>query len=278
MGGTWLLNLDCESELASPRGYRPRKAILEAFEPYLTFARELLGPEDRELPQLAEPSEFARAWCPTPNALSCLRAAGLEPGPAPDLEVLRAANDKSRQPVRPDGLPGTRCFDANSLDELEEDLMSRRGDFVLKRAWSVAGRGRRFVRADGWSEEDRAWARTSLETGGLRLEPRVEIEDEFCVHGSLGLDGSLRIGRPIRQRFDSNGNFVGTAPCSDASLAAELVGSARSAADWLRELRYFGPFGVDAYRYESGEGLRLQPASEINARYTLGYAEGMRDH
>lgn len=275
MGGTWFLNLDCESELAAPRGYRPREAIVEAFEPYLVFARGLLRPEDRELPELAEPSEFARAWCPTPYAQARLRRAGLEPGPAPDLEVLRTANDKSRQPVTPEGLRGTRCFAPGSLAELEEDLSSRRGDVVLKRAWSVAGRGRRFVRAEALTAEDRAWARASLRIGGLRLEPRVEIEDEFCVHGFLTSDGALRIASPRAQRFDRDGNFVGTAPCGVKPVAEALADSAEHAAEWLRGLGYFGPFGVDAYRYRDGSRLRLQPFSEINARYTLGYE---RDH
>ena len=39
---------------------------------------------------------------------------------------------------------------------------------------------------------------------------------------------------------------------------------------------YFGPFGIDAYRYRDRAGaLRLQPRSEINARYSMGFAVGL---
>ena len=137
MGRTWLLNLDCESELAAPRGYQPRQAVLEAFEPYLVHARTLLQPGDAELPDRAGAS--GRAWCPTPSALARLHAAGLEVEEAPSLDVLRHANDKSRQPVDPRGLAGTRCFQPESVEELEAHLSGLTGDFVLKRAWSVAG-------------------------------------------------------------------------------------------------------------------------------------------
>ena len=38
---------------------------------------------------------------------------------------------------------------------------------------------------------------------------------------------------------------------------------------------YFGPFGLDAYTYRGGDGIVcLQPRSEINARYSMGFALG----
>jgi hypothetical protein len=38
---------------------------------------------------------------------------------------------------------------------------------------------------------------------------------------------------------------------------------------------YFGPFGVDGFVYRDHDGgLRLQPRSEINARYSMGFAIG----
>ncbi len=54
-----------------------------------------------------------------------------------------------------------------------------------------------------------------------------------------------------------------------------MAGEARLVADALSRAGYFGPFGVDAYRYRDREQqLRLQPRSEINARYTMGFAVG----
>ena len=47
-------------------------------------------------------------------------------------------------------------------------------------------------------------------------------------------------------------------------------------ADALAREGYFGPFGVDAYRYlDSAERLRFQPRSEINARFSMGYPRGL---
>ena len=38
---------------------------------------------------------------------------------------------------------------------------------------------------------------------------------------------------------------------------------------------YFGPFGVDAYTYRGRAGASVfQPRSEINARYSMGFAAG----
>jgi hypothetical protein len=44
----------------------------------------------------------------------------------------------------------------------------------------------------------------------------------------------------------------------------------------LLQAGYFGPFGIDAFRYELGGRTKLQPRCEINARYTMGFAiEGL---
>jgi hypothetical protein len=53
-----------------------------------------------------------------------------------------------------------------------------------------------------------------------------------------------------------------------------LVSGAEGVAAALNAARYFGPFGVDAYTYrERPDGaIALQPRSEINARYTMGFA------
>jgi hypothetical protein len=48
-------------------------------------------------------------------------------------------------------------------------------------------------------------------------------------------------------------------------------------AEALHRVGYFGPLGVDAYRYVDAKGLtRWNPCGELNARYTMGYAVGMR--
>lgn len=35
---------------------------------------------------------------------------------------------------------------------------------------------------------------------------------------------------------------------------------------------YFGPFNVDAFVWRDGGGAHLQPRSEVNARYSMGWS------
>jgi hypothetical protein len=41
-------------------------------------------------------------------------------------------------------------------------------------------------------------------------------------------------------------------------------------AEVLRDAGYFGPFGIDAYRWRDGATQYFNPRSEINARYSMG--------
>jgi hypothetical protein len=70
------------------------------------------------------------------------------------------------------------------------------------------------------------------------------------------------------ERIDSLQELVGDIPAR-MGREADLVAIALSRAG------YFGPFGVDAYCYrDRDEKIHLQPRSEINARYTMGFAIG----
>jgi hypothetical protein len=47
-------------------------------------------------------------------------------------------------------------------------------------------------------------------------------------------------------------------------------------AEALARAGYFGPFGIDAYLWRRAPGaLELNPQSELNARYTMGFCIGM---
>ena len=54
-----------------------------------------------------------------------------------------------------------------------------------------------------------------------------------------------------------------------------LKRAARCAAEALLEAGYFGPFGIDAYRWRAGAAAHFNARSEINARYSMGWATGM---
>lgn len=65
------------------------------------------------------------------------------------------------------------------------------------------------------------------------------------------------------------------APPLPLDLEQRLLAEAHRVAAALSAVGYFGPFGVDAYTYEQpGSTVMLQPRSEINARYSMGFAVG----
>jgi hypothetical protein len=84
------------------------------------------------------------------------------------------------------------------------------------------------------------------------------------------------------QTCDARGAWQGTTLAAPSDLATSewtaLHESARRAADALIEARYFGPFGVDAYRWRDGTTTVFHALSEINARYSMGWAVGMQRH
>jgi len=46
----------------------------------------------------------------------------------------------------------------------------------------------------------------------------------------------------------------------------------------LRDARYFGPFGIDGFRYVLERRQGFCALSEINARYTMGFVTGFARH
>jgi hypothetical protein len=94
----------------------------------------------------------------------------------------------------------------------------------------------------------------------------------------LGEGGSLELGALVEQRCDARGAWLSTeriASGAEDAIAASLSEQGRRVGRALHEAGYFGPFGIDAYTYRDELGdLHLQPLSEINARYSMGFATG----
>jgi hypothetical protein len=274
----WVLNLDAELELAAPRAYAPSRAVLDAFAPRLAAARVLLAPGDVVLGEGAVPDGArGRAWCPTPSAARRLVDAGVLPEPWPDLDVVRRVNDRAFCAAL--GQPLEDAVFVRDAAAVREHLARARpgSEWLLKRAFGVAGRGQRRVRAGMQRDPDRAWVRASLLRGGLQVEPRLELDLELAVHGVLARDGALRLGSAVVQEC-AHGAWRATRPAREAELTARqralLDAEARRVAGALAAEGYFGPFGVDAYLWRAGGASHLNPRSEINARYTLGWSVG----
>lgn len=267
----WVLNLDAEYELA-PGSYTPSRALQARLDAEAERVARTLPPGDRVVGRDPVPDLVSRCWCPTPRAIATLRAAGLSPPPAPSVDVLRRAHERGFAfDLAADELPG--CARVTGLDELEAAVAGPgpTGAWMIKRAFGVAGRGLRTVRA--LSEADRAWVRAGLRQGALYVEPLVEIERELSMHGWV-TPSRVHV-TALREVVVAHRAFVESRladldPTTERALvhAAERVGAALQAAG------YHGPFGVDAYEHRTASGaIALRTLSEVNPRYCMGWGD-----
>ena len=274
----WVLNLDAELELArAPFSYVPRVKLLQQLEAYGQGSRALLGRDDVLVqPGVSLPAGFTgRAWCPTPLALAQLAAAGVRAEPHPDVSVLRRVNHRLFASEVGGGLPEQRYFTERAPVEALLRLAER--PWLLKRPLTFAGRGQmRFygpITDKQWS-----WLDVSLAQDGVIVEPLVTPTLELSLHGFVWCDGRFELGRICVQQVTERGVFRGVRLARPSELELPEEDSLREAGErvarQLFDARYFGPFGIDAYRYQSAGQTAFCALSEINARYTMGFVIG----
>ncbi len=277
----WILNLGAALELENPSAWEPGAKIRRQLEQFLPRAKHLLGAEDHLLTHNYRLSAElkgcrGRAFCPTPSALSALQKAGATPESAPTFEVLRRVNHRHFGLELGAGVPGARFIsDAAELSETLKE--ARQCPWLFKRPYGFAGRGQRRV-TRALSADDERWFAVALKDG-IWAEPLVEIEREFSTHGYVSAHGTWRLGQVCVQVVDEyrawqSARLATVDECEGyrlegVNLAAERVARA------LARAGYFGPFGVDAFTWRDQHGLHLNALSEINARYTMGWAIGM---
>ncbi|MBC7174436.1 MAG: hypothetical protein H5U40_18460, partial [Polyangiaceae bacterium] len=186
-GTVWVLNLDAELELASRGRYRPTARVAELVRHHRAPLEALLPRGDIVL-DAAAPDAYmglrGRAYCPTPSALEALARVGAIADAAPSFEVLRAVNDRAFAHSLGATLPSEAFLTSESaLDSYLRDAEELEGGFLIKKRWSMSGRGHRRVgRALG--EAERKHVRALLrEDGGFLVEPFVAIEREASMHG-----------------------------------------------------------------------------------------------
>jgi hypothetical protein len=279
----WVLNLDADLELGARGPYAPTESVLVALRLHAErLADALLGPHDVLVDELTPTGAAAgvegRAFSPTPRALALLRRAGAEPGPHPSVDVLRRVTSRAFSASLGETLPESTFVE--SVERAAEIVAHapREGDaWRAKRSFSMAGRGHRVIAPGRLAGAELGFVRAGVEAhGGLVIEPNVAIETELAMHGLLSQDGTLRVGALTIQRVDARGQWLSTARADETAhadwaralrLEVERVGAA------LHEAGYFGPFGVDAFTWRDRTGmLRLQPRSEVNARWSMGFA------
>lgn len=280
----WVLNLDADVELGGARAaYQPSRRLLETMRPHQQHLASALLEEGDVLIDEDSPAGVAyglsgRAFCPTPRALRLLRRAGAQPEPHPSVEVLRRVNARSFASGLGATLPGA-AFVRSDVDAIET---LRRGPDVgdgwrVKFAHGMAGRNQRVIAPGALAENDREFVARGLRLGGVQIEPNVPIVTEYALHGRIALGGGLELGVLVLQRCDARGAWVSSERAGERSgeLANALAREAARVATALHESGYVGPFGVDAYTYLDRRGeLCQQLRSEINARYSMGFAVG----
>ncbi|MEO8876080.1 MAG: ATP-grasp domain-containing protein [Polyangiaceae bacterium] len=288
----WILNLDADVELAAiasgvagaRTGYAPKKGVMEAmrlFAPKL--AARLLDPQidlviDEHSPLLVARGLIGRAFCPTPRALRLLIRAGAELEPQPDCDVLVRVNSRAFCSSLGTTLEGAAFV--TTEEEARARLATSPPEAVakrwrVKRNFGMTGRGQRIVESACMSDSDFAFVRAGLSEGGVQIEPDVKILSELAIHGVLAANGAFVLGPVVQQHCDARGAWMSSEPLSPRDAPAEMVAEAERVAAALCAEKYFGPFGVDAFAYQVGEAggkIALQPRSEINARFTMGFA------
>lgn len=278
----WVLNLDAELELARPGyDYVPRQKLVQQLATHGQGSRALLGPDDTLVtPGVSVGSGFVgRAWCPTPLALAALSASGATPEPHPEPSVLRRVNHRRFAFEAGGGLPEQRYFEERA--PLEALLRRAERPWLCKRPMAFAGRGQmRFY--GPISDKQWSWIDVSLAQDGLIVEPLVEPVLELGLHGFIWRDARCELGRICVQEVTERGVFRGVRRAEPAELTASeersLFEQAERVAALLSDAGYFGPFGIDAYRYEVAGKSAFCGLSEINARYTMSFVTGFPRH
>lgn len=281
----WLLNLGAEIELENPRrtiGADTRARLPDLVEKLGSLVPPgdviLFGEENEG--GLAEGC-VGRAWLPTPRALMALGRAGALRRPVPDFEVLRLVNDRRFSFGLGPTLPGQTVV--TTIEGVVEALAqaSPQGNWLLRRPHGFAGRGRRRVRPDEVLGVAQSWIEASLrQHGALVVEPWVERLADFGLHGFVTADGVVTLGEPTLQTMTEEGAWLETRRVRKGELgrdeAYSLATTAKTVGDALTKAGYYGPFGIDAFRWRDEHGKpHWNPRCEINARYSMGWAIGM---
>jgi hypothetical protein len=284
----WVLNLDAELELLRGRpGYVAQRKLTEQLAQHGRSSRALLGPHDILLAELGRAEREVlprrelrgRCWCPTPLALKLLLDAGIEPEPHPSAQVLRRVNHRLFAHELGGGLP------EQTYVKTREGLLARLGDFqrrwLMKRPLTFAGRGQMRV-IGPLTEKQWTWVDLSLKREGLIVEPLVTPTLELSLHGFVWQDGRRELGRVCRQAVSERGTFQAVQLAAPGELSeaenSAIFERGATVASALEQAGYFGPFGIDAYRYTLDGAEGFCALGEINARYTLGFVTGFPRH
>ncbi len=284
LGRAWILNLDADDELARP-GSRPSDAAALRMRAMVERLQGLVPHTDRVIDPSTPPDGAVgfegRAFCPTPGAIALIQRAGAMVPHAPSIDVLRVVNHRRFAAELGQELPHARYCTTMAEVTAQLEHASPTGIWVLKRPHGFAGRGRRRIVAP-LDEGARSFVVATLRSwGGVQVEPWVTRNADFALHGFIERARNVTLGEPTTQRTDEAGRWIESHRARNDELSGgereSLFQAAHETAGALTKAGYFGPFGIDAFRYEHANTRHFLARCEINARYTMGWASGMGD-
>jgi hypothetical protein len=183
----------------------------------------------------------------------------------------------------PDRLPhAAYASDVGALTATMQRAPSQQA-WMVRRPFGFAGRGRKRFRGT-LPENVLRWLHASFSVGeGVELVPWVERTLDFGQHGYLARDGKLTLGELTIQECDEQGAWLRTRRAAPDEVAIDerdrIRAMAERVASSLLAEGYFGPFGIDGFRFRDTDGvLRLHSCCDVNARYSMGWATGMGDN
>lgn len=274
-GHAFVLNLDAEEELEDPSARTSTAAVRARISSLVPRLVDLVAGGCIVDDGVRADGARGLAWCATPSALGRLRAAGALPAPMPSFEIVRRVNHRRFSFDLGPTLPGETW--ATSVDDVRRACAAG-GEWLLKAGYGFAGRGR-VVLSGAPTEADLARVARLVGGAGAQLEPLVRRRADYAMHGWLAPNGDLTRGALTRQQCDDRGAWLGTERHDETDIAVPLWDELERVGHALHAAGYFGPFGIDAFAWETKDGTAaLRRRSEINARYSMGWAIGMGAH
>jgi hypothetical protein len=206
----------------------------------------------------------------------------------PDPETVKTANSRAfgieveRDWYASHQGYGTLFVTQGDLESFLRDRIGPNG-WVIKGNHGHAGTANVRVPSGEASAETRAaLARLFEEHGRVVAEPWDERVLDLAIHFTIERGGGVTGFRGHRLLNSRDGAFLGVeiAPSRmpPEAWVQALQASARTAAQALHGIGYFGPVSIDAYVYATPDGPRLRPLVDINARRSMAMpAHGLAD-
>ena len=173
-----------------------------------------------------------------------------------------------------------RCVE--SVAELEQSLSAIRdagwAGWIIKQAWSNAGRNRVTGTAIRLTNAQRSWAEKTLRRHSyVCVEPWLAVERECGLQFEIDqtLEGdrdAIRFAGCAELLTDARGGYRGSLISEEVDpLWKPAIDHGRTVCAAAADAGYFGPIGIDCMAVEHPGGFRmLRLCHDVNARCTMG--------